>query len=356
MSVWETYKIGGLERTPDDAVRDSVKIDGVEYIVSDRFKASLRDTIIDWTEFKKFYEKTKDNERLFEHVLKLMNIPDIKKLQEEFSPANLLKKETLSIVKKIYELPLENHLICLSSQYFLREPLSHAIQFVFLMIKRHFEEIVELFADCRGSFLEEQKLSQAPQDFEKLLQHWVDTNTQHDFDTSSVILFFLNPPEKSVNEELEIEIKGLADETTAKSLKTLASAIKKFKYPGFCPKVPKERLDKLLEFPLAEFVDAIRKLGCDKKLPDYSEVETKIADILAKAQVEKPVFKESNYTRAPPPKDLKDIPLISWYMDAILEMRKSLVPHAKKMEDYYTNQAKIFNEIGQYISRTLVVG
>jgi hypothetical protein len=349
------YKTGGLERTDDDVVRDSVKIDGIEYVVSDRFKASLRDTIIDWTEFKKFYEKNKDTKQLFEHVLKLMNVPDMKKTQKELSHTSLLKKETLAIVKKIYELPLENHLVCLSSQYFLHEPLSHAIQFVFIAIKRHFEEIVELFADCRANFLEEQKLGDV-QDFDQLLQHWTDTDTHQNFNTSSVILFFLNPPPNIVNQELDIKIKGLSkNNPVVNALDRLDKAIKQFKYPGFCPKVPKERLDKLLKFPLEEFANAIIALGCNKKLPDYKDVEQKIENIIVENKIEKPVFKEANYKRANPPKISDDIQLINWYMDAILEIRKKLVPHAKKKEDYYTNQAKLFNKIGQYISRILVI-
>lgn len=349
MNFYKDYKLGGLEKTADDKVRDSVKIDGVEYIVSDRFKSSLRDSIIDWVEYKKFYEKTQNDERLFEHILKLMNVPDIKKLQEEFSTANLFKKETLSILKKIYNLPLENHLVCLSSQYFLREPMSYAIQFVFLIIKRHFEDIVELFADCRSRYVESAETKNKVQDFEKLLQHWVDTNEQQGYDTSSVILFFLNPPENSVNEILEIEVEGIPE------TKALAEAIKNFKYPGFCPKVPKERLDKLLEFPIEEFVAAISKLGCDEVLPNYAEIETKINEILEKNKISKPEFKEENYRRAAIPTQLKGVALITWYTDAILEMRKKLVPYAKKIEDYYTSQAKTFNEIGQYISRTMVI-
>ncbi len=354
-NIYSYYKIGGLEKTEEDKVRSSVKIDGIEYVVSDRFKASLRDTIIDWEEFKKFHEKTQNDERLFEHVLKLMNIPDIKKIQEEFSSPNLLKRETLSIVKKIYALPLENHLVCLSSQYFLREPLSHAIHFVFLMIKRHFEEIVELFADCRNRYLESKDVE--PQDFEKLLQHWVDTNSQQSYDTSSVVLFFLNPPENSINEYLQIEFeqKTVATPQINQALKVLSDAILKFKYPGFCPKVPKERLDKLLEFPIKEFADAIQLLGCEQALPDYSRVEAQIEDIIKRNHIENPIFKEENYERAVPPKELSGIPLIKWYMDAILQLRKKIVPHAKKIEDYYTNQAKLFNEIGQFISRTMII-
>lgn len=325
------YKTGGLETTPDKP-SDILRVDDVDYIVSDKFKTLLRDSFVDWGTFLDIYKKNISDSIMFEQVIKLLDVKETENLRDVMIP----------LVKKIYNLPAESHMSCMLKQFMLYEPVSIALHAVFTTIKLHYEYLIETFIKARNTYITTNKTKDKLNDLDTLMKFWADLNNQYDLDTSSLLLLFINPP-KGLKNELHYKLKG----THEKTMESLKSAMKKFRYPGFCPKVPQERLAKLLEFPVIEITKAIKALDPDAKFPNYEFLEKTIRDKLSNV-VAKPVVKDT-YERKTPPKDLGKIDLVRWYVDEILSLRKSLLPYGKAYEEYYSNHAKILTEINDII-------
>lgn len=331
------YAIGGLE--PDNKIRKKSTINGLTFIVSDRFSSRLRDSIIQWSEFVKYYNKHTNDIEMLEYVAKILNID---------KRADLDTTSMLKLVKYIYKLPLKFHLVCLSKQFFLHEPMSYAIRGLFMTIKNHYEHVVKLFVETRNKYINDNKTGDQQNDMAKLIEHWSDVNMQNDYDTSSIVLFFINPPSESTSLDIKFTVKNV------KSTDKLKSAVSKFKYPGFCMFEPKKRLDGLLGFPIEEFSHCLVDLGCKACLPNYGALETHIASILA---TDKHVAPDANDIKTEsdesPPDTFDDIAKLRWYVDAILDKRKLLVSTAKKMEIYYMHKAEIFQQVASFLSSKL---
>jgi DNA mismatch repair ATPase MutS len=125
---------------------------------------------------------------------------------------------------------------------------------------------------------------------------------------------------------------------------------------GFCPKVPHERILKLLEFPLTEFIAAIKTLNPNELLPEYPVIEKEIKDIL-KNQPDKPEIIDNIKRENPPKLDLTNddnkIEIIKWYVNKILEIRKQLLPYVKKYEEYYKKSIDIIVQIYEVVKRKI---
>jgi hypothetical protein len=243
-------------------------------------------------------------------------------------------------------------------QFMIYEPVSHAIYYLFTIIKRHFEQIVEKFIITRNNYIITNKIRANPNDWQALQLEWNKINDERSLESSSVILLFLNPP-KGVKSHIHYKVPGKDDE-----MNKLKAAVNLFKYEGFCPKVPHERLAKLLLFPLSAFVSAIKALDSSAKFPNYNKLEHHMERIL-RNKLEKPKPTD-DFTRLKPPSELQSaiktkvheqnsshekkiadakLALIKWYVDKIMEMRKTLLSYGTQYEDYYIAMAKTINEI-----------
>jgi hypothetical protein len=326
------YKLGGLEKLDND--ESVIDIDSIKYVIDDKFRSMLRNTLIDWESFLEVYHDSMDDNTMFNHIIRLLNLKDTKNIKDMMLP----------LVKTVYNMPIESHMAAMTKQFMLYEPVSYAIHSVFSTIKRHYENIVEKYVIARNRYILLNKTTDKENDWVELVKYWADLNDEYELDSSSIILLFLNPP-KGLNSKLHIELKSVPETITLKA------GLKKFHYPGFCPKVPKERLDKLLTFPLDLFVSAIKKLDPDAKFPDYKNLEKLVSDILKK-KPSKPDLTD-NIPRESPP-DIKDkIELIKWYVDKIFELRKKITSYGKKYEEYYTQHAILLNEINLAIKEEL---
>ena len=336
------YAIGGLEN--NESNYKTLNIDGTNYVVSDKFRMMLQDLILDWGAFLEIYNDKLEYSSLFDQIVKLLNIKENDTIRETLLP----------VIKEIYELPAEAHLACMLRQFMIYEPLSIAIHSLFTTIKHHYESIVKKFIDVRNDYITKHKLKAEPNDWKHLLDVWNDQNIQHNLESSSVILLFLNPP-KGLKNEINFKIPG---KEFVQLNKNLQSAIKKFIYPGFCPKVPHERLTKLLNFPINEFIEIITELNPSVTFPDYSKVEEEISKILNN-KIEKPKI-DHEFKLESPPLDLvkkadedntteqtysAKLQLIKWYVSKILEFRKELLPYGKKYEEYYEEVAKLIGSV-----------
>jgi hypothetical protein len=351
--------IGGLEDADDTQnPAQTLHLDGTNYVVSNKFKAMLRDSLLDWGTFLEIYRDNLDSISMFEQVTKLLNIKENEALRDMMLP----------IVRKIYNLSASAHVACMMRQFMVYEPVSIVVYNLFNILKHHFERIVELFILTRNEYIIKNKLSAKLNDYSALNKEWNNTTLHNTIDTSSVILFFLNPPDKWKS---NIQYKVPGQEEVINKLKT---AIDGFKYPGFCQKVPHERLAKLLKFPINEFIIAIRAMNQDIKFPNYSIIEDKMKQILTE-QKTKPVI-DDKLVRETPPKELVQtivklsdarapntaedkiltdakLQLVKWYVDRIMELRKKLVVYGKHYEDYYIETAKVMNKLTDEIKTAL---
>lgn len=324
------YCTGGLEYDNNSVT----ELDGVQYVFSNKFKQSLKHVFIDWGTFLDVYKNNIDYVTLYDQINRIINLKNNENLKETMLP----------ILKKIYHLPASAHMLIMMKQFMLYEPVSIAIKSIFVTIKNHYEDIVMLFLNARNKYIINNNLSDKINNIDKLKKSWEEINDNYDLQTSSIILFFLNPPEE-FNNDLNLDITGI-------KTKKLKAAISKFTYPGFCPKVPYERLKKLLEFPLERFIKTIKKIDRSIKFPDYNNVEKIIHDKLNKLP-EKPEITD-NIIRIEPPAHIKDnIKLCEWYVSQILELRKSFIKDGIKYETYYIEHAKKINEINELLSHEL---
>ena len=337
MSIIDRYKIGGLEPNDDKPI-NTLTIDNTKYI-TDRFKAALRNTVIDWGTFLEIYEENDDICVMFDQAVKLFDLKDNK----------YLRKDILLTLKSVYELPDEAHLACMLKQYLTHETMSIVIYNIFIQLKLHYEKVVIKFLELRNK-----TNPKKPNNIEQLMQTWSDMDKQYDLNSSSIVLLFLNPKlQKSNvgfgNSKIIYKIKGV-------NTKSLEKNIKKFHYKGFCRKVPSERLIALLEFPIYDFMTVIHnieeKLHIDKTdFPDYSLLEKKMQAYL-NDKIKKPEMPSST-NREYPDMESTTIHKAKFYIDKILEIRKKLLSYGIKYEEYYTMLATKLVDVYELLKTSL---
>lgn len=314
----DNYYIGGLEIDPN---HETMVIGGTSYVVSDKYKTMIRDSLIDWGTFQEINPEAKF-EDIFEESTRLLNIKVTDEIKSE--------ENFLRLLKHIHELPASAHIACTMKQFVIYEPLSYAMREVFDKIKHHYEQLVKQFIITRNNHVEQKT------DFDQLLNNWQRQHDEKELDSSSIILLFINPPEQYTS---GIEYTVTNHESVTNSL---AAAVKQFTYPGFCPRVPGKRLDLLLKFPLNEFITAIKTLDSSASFPNYNLLESKIETIISNAP-NKPNVQDT-VERKVVPNDIKS------YTTSILELRKQFLSEAKKYEQYYVDSAKVFNEINEVLT------
>jgi hypothetical protein len=325
------YKIGGLE--PSDKPT-TIVLGGTTYVVSDKFKSMLRDNIIDWGTFLEIYHNNLNISTMFNQMVKLLNVKANENLRESIIP----------IVEKIYNLPAESHMSCMVKQFMMFEPVSIAIHELFNVFKYHYEDVFEKFLTLRNKYITDHSLKNDLNNIKKLYGEWEDAGAH--YNSSSIKLLFLNPPDKNKS-GLNFNIDGLED-----VINPLRDAVKEFHYLGFCPKVPHTRLNALLTFPINEFNDAIKRLDPKTKFPKYSEIEKKIKKYVTK--VPKVPVITGVIKRETLPKNITDkIEIAKWYIDKILDIRKTLIKDGTRFEEYYIKHAKVLHNITKIIKEGL---
>lgn len=343
ISIYDRYAIGGLEQDKNKELI-TMNIDDTIYVISDKFRSMLQDLIIDWGTFLEIYHENVEYCDLFDQVTKLLNIKDNENIRESLLP----------IIKEIYELPAEAQLSCMIKQFIIYEPLSISIHSLFSAIKYHYEIIVKKFIECRNKYIIDHKLKAPLNNWNELLDSWNESNSKNNLESSSVILLFLHPP-KGLDNDLHIKVPG--NKFTELNQKLL-KGIKEFTYPGFCPKVPHQRLVKLLKFPINEFIDILKTLDSSIIFPNYEQIEKEISAIL-NTKIEKPKITHE-FKLEKPPSDLDEnnktdrLQLIKWYVSKILEMRKGLFSDGEKYESYYENMAKLISESSNTIKKEFI--
>jgi hypothetical protein len=325
-----------------DEEKKTTKIGKKKYVIGEHFRGRFNDTLADWNAFLTTYnERIKDN-ILFDEAVNLLGLNDNQTIRENI----------LDAVKYVYGFTDRDHVAVMSKQYSVHEPLAYSIFNIFNLIKSHYEKIVREFLEARNAYIDKNKLNAADKnDWNYLIDLWGDLEVKHGIETSSLVLYYLNPPQ-GVDNQIKINIS--ADEKIKKQIEKLKKAISKFKYLGYCRKVPYTRLIKLLEFPLDVFIDTIKLLNPKYKPFDYSLLEKAIGTILKSSRLKNPLKElKNNIPRENPPKDYNMIALIQWYIQKILELRSKLVPVGRKLEIYYGDLAKTIDDIYKMLRKHL---
>ena len=332
--------IGGLE-VVDPQRMEVVTIGGVDHCVIENFKCALRNNILDWSTFLEVYRGKIPERVLFEQVLQVLNIR-----QEKVAP-----EELLELLKTVYLMPADTHLVCMTKQFNILRPFGEALYSLFQLVLSHYEAVVRTFVETRNRYLRDQSsgldhiktssYKDAKNNWDELLSGWEKENQDRNLQSSSVILLFLNPP-GGLESGLRYETPG-----AEKECKALKTAVAAFRYQGFCPKVPEKRLCALFEFPLKEFVVAIRTMDPKVRFPDYGMIETAVSSLIARAP--KPPSVVDKYPRKDPPKKLlagdQRPALIKWYMQELLALRKHLLPQGEKLEQHYMALARLIMRV-----------
>ena len=341
--------LGGLEPANEES---TVIIDDVTYVFSEKFKAMLRDSCLDWASFINIYQDNLHYDGLFDEVTKVLNI----KANEH------LRGLLIPLVKTIYNLPKAAHLACMMRQFMVFDIVTIALHSVFDIIKLHFEQIVKLFVVTRA----EKWPDLLANNWEELLAQWTELDDVNDYNSSSVILLFLNPPAPEVAHTLHIDFPGPPE-----AVKGLRTALAAFQYKGFCRLVPHKRLWWLLQFPLREFTTAIRVMDPSVSLPDYATAEGKVKAILDDAPVKMKVSNDE--PRKVPPASMLNaaaqstvesittesskakMQLIMWYVNAIFDLRKAIYTDGRQLECYYESTAIMLSQIATLLRQELVL-
>jgi hypothetical protein len=302
-----------------------IKIGNVNYAFNNKLETMVQNMTYDWNNFLQV-NKTIDYNILFEEVVNLLHIKE----NEYILPI------LLTIVKNVYDSPPNIQISSMIKQYGMMEPLSMAIAHLFSILRVEYESIVIAYINTRNSYINKHKLPDKLNDIDELLKNWQELNNLHKINTSSLILYYLNPDEGDNN--LHIEIKKI------QSTIILNREIKNFKYKGFCPKVPHERLIALLNFPVELFINTIKELNPSAKFPDFENIGKTIEQILTK-EISKPNIDKDEYVKLSPPNELIDIELIKWYVSAIVNYRKHLLKYSQLYDNYFIEQVKLINEV-----------
>lgn len=313
------------------------------FAVGDNFRQMLYNNILEWEQFQKMDENIKQLE-LIEYITKLLYLEN----------SNNLKEFLIPILVKIYKLSDEHHLYCMIKQYKITTAMNVTIHALFTTIRLYYESIVLIYLHERNKYIKD-KSNDKPVDkpidkknkinvISELKQLWNDLNTIHKLETSSIILYFLNPVNKDLENNLYLDI-STDDKKLNKLSKNLLNSVKKFHYRGFCPKVAADRLKFLLEFPVDDFISIISYLNPEIKFTDND----KLVKILSKKlTIEKPKLHKS-YKRKKIPTDILESgdtqKIAKWYVDEIFNIRKSLLQTGIKYEEYYIKKAQIYDEI-----------
>lgn len=375
--------------------RHPIKINETTYMIGDKLATTLRQTYINWNTFHEIYKDSIDDDNLFQQVVSMFHLNTSEKL----------KPHIVQLLHKIYHLSSLHHISCMIKQFVIKEPISMVIYNIFRIFKQYFESLVTKFMVLRNQYILQYGLAVDGKvlmnEIEYLQDKWNELNDKHSYDTSSTILYFLSHPhkdamilynildttqvqkttrtpkthsktsmiaDKSVVADHSVGDKSIVytpyvpsttndvkKDTSERSKKykeifnkiqqaidKLVKAINQFEYVGFCPKRPFERLMSLLKFPVDEFQEVISLLSDDFHPVNMKNLFRDITKNLS--YIAKPTIKEIK-ERDTLPKGLNHRDKICWYVKAILDLRKSLLPEGKKIEQYYMKFAHILTKI-----------
>lgn len=228
-------------------------------VTGDITKTFLKNRITEWESFKEiYYEKNKLDKKYYDKFIAMLN--NIFILPFYFDD----EKKILNAVYSIYNASNSQIYIAMSNTLDLLNPIKLILKHLFMNYKVFIEKLIEVYVILRNDYIKKNNIQNQNKynNFDLLINNWIDIDMKNKTNTSSVILFFNFPPkyiklEKSIK-KIEWEIKGV-DEDIRTIINKFMNELKSnnFYYCGFCPYVPLERLELLSKFPIDTFIKMI---------------------------------------------------------------------------------------------------
>lgn len=311
---------GGLEE-PENL--DTLESDNITYIVNNNYRRNILELTHSWNAFLNIYKEDIENQKLFDFVKK------------NLIPEKTSSKRIVKYLKELYNSPLQAHMSLLIDQYMLDSPLLREESDLFIVLRLHFEKMIKIFNEARNNYIDNNKTNDKKNNLDELTRHWFDINNQNKNNTSSLILYFFNKEDSEFNITLEGKYNNIT--------KKLENKLKRFEYPGFCPKVPYDRINKLLDFPIVYLSFVIHKLDNKFVEPNYNRISKLFEEKLN--LINKHPECEDKIERLEPKEGSDDKEQTIFYTEKIIMLRKSAMPCAENIEKYYTNTSIILKSL-----------
>ncbi len=301
-----------------------------------KLEMMIQDNLSDWSTFLRIYGENVSNDDLLDQICKLF----------------LIKKETKlninSHLKSLYEADDKTHMVLMNKQFMLQEPVSTVLFDIYTLFKFIFELLIEKFVKTRNEYLDRNNIKGVKRnDWSKLLEMWVEQYKLYDLSSSSIILLFLNPPLGKSG--IHYKIPGKED-----IVEKLRDAIYKYHYPGFCTKVPHQRLTQLVcEFPWELIMVCIKQMDDSASLPDIGLAIDIICKGLEDLSPLKWSIDEKSIPREINPYPENDSRSTKWYVESILNLRQKLKKNTKVIENYHIETAKKLTEVYNEVYKAL---
>lgn len=334
--------VGGLieKGYGKDKSKSLILANGNEILTNHLSDANIRSRILEWDAINgtcyhcdikdklEYYKLVKDINKIFKLTSHITFHDDPVNL-DEIDPS-------LSELKQLYYFSDAEHITKLIKDFHLYLPLANAIRELFFEIKVIFEKTFEHLINLRNL-----KYPKNTLDLASFIRKWEIYDVKIDNNTSSTLLCYYNNNDEFYN---ELKIHKNDNNEFYEALRNFIKASKFFKYLGFCPKVPCERLNKLLEFPYELLVECIKSID-----PNYIPIDLKpfIRKLNSIHFSKAPNMSKKNIRKNPPKfadtvkgdKWLINSCYAKWFVSQILDFYHEIRTKLHNWEQYYVNCA-----------------
>ncbi len=331
--------IGGLieKGYAKDKSKSLILANGNEVLTNHLSDSNIRSRILHWTALSGTCYKCEINDKI-EYNKLIKDINNIFKLTNHimFSDEKFEMDPSLSEIRQLYYFSDAEHITKLIKDFHLYSPLAQAIRELFFEIKSIYEKTFNYLIQLRNS-----KYPKNTVDINAFMKEWNIYDTKISNNSSSILLCYFNNSDEFYN---DMKVYKTDNPAYFNAWNHFIRISKQYKYLGFCPKVPCERLRRLIEFPYEELVEVIQTIE-----PEYKPIDLKpFYRKLKIVQFNKaPNMSKKNQRKDPPnfnktvngDKWLINSYYAKWFTNEILNFYESIRSKLQNWEQYYVDCA-----------------
>jgi hypothetical protein len=297
-----------------------------------------------WESFDKYYKNKKLTSECYPILMSALKT--MSPLSKSDTDKSLFRN-----LEKIYKMKPSKFLIGVVNEFELNKYVSLTLHRFFIVYKEFIEKLIAKAITHRNNLISSMKLKDEKTSLGDLMVKWNELILKYNIDTSSTILFFnftLPKNKTQIKDKIDsIKWNINFNKTTNKTKKYNKFAedmkLTKFKYSGFCPYIPLERVIMLLQFPIMPFIN----LFDDYKFNTaYSIIIKKIKKItlsinpIIKINIIKPSLPKLNPKK---PGDVKKL------IKLFLNYYSKIMPYVNEHEKSYIKTSKNIESITDVI-------
>lgn len=302
-------------------------------VIGDLSNSFLINKISEWETFKStYYKNNKLNPKYYSKLLNVINYICI------LPGYTVDENKLLYGINTIYKASTNEIINAINRYIDIYSPIKMVLKHLFMNYKTYIENLILLFM----------RLNEGDSDD---AARWNIIDAENNLNSSSPILLInFPPPEIKLEKDIPRINWHVKDAKINKMVIDFLAAIKKrkFVYLGFCPFIPIKRLQLLLDFPAGKLVKILKAMG--------HTISNNIADKIKKLKYEiKPlnidikktdVYNHKKFENMSVDKKIKHF---ETYIDAYINLYKTVMPHVSKTEKYINNFALKINDISNDI-------